>query len=104
MAKKSNNLEDDHNQLPSDEATKRKIDKHLSDINDTISEEDMKNINTSTGIENSSVGADETTHEKQETHEREAEGTEKRGNEKGIDQGDEEEPKKEMPSSWDILS
>ena len=41
----------DHDQPPQDEVTRNKIDKHLSDINDTISEEDIKNINTSTGHE-----------------------------------------------------
>lgn len=29
-----------------DKKTKQKIDKHLSDINDTITEEDIRNINT----------------------------------------------------------
>ena len=29
-----------------DQVTKQKIDKHLTDINDTITEEDIRNINT----------------------------------------------------------
>ena len=37
---------DDHNQTPSDKTTRNKIDKHLRDEKDTISEEDLKNINT----------------------------------------------------------
>ena len=34
-----------------DEATKSKIDKHLTDINDTITEEDIRNINTNITVE-----------------------------------------------------
>ncbi|RYE20182.1 MAG: hypothetical protein EOP51_18395 [Sphingobacteriales bacterium] len=34
-----------------DEATKLKIDKHLTDINDTITEEDIRNINTNITLE-----------------------------------------------------
>jgi hypothetical protein len=33
----------------SDVVTKRKISKHLSDINDTISEDDIKNVKTNFG-------------------------------------------------------
>jgi hypothetical protein len=33
-----------------DIATKRKINKHLSDINDTITEDDIKNVKTDIGI------------------------------------------------------
>ena len=39
--KKSN---DNHRNM--DIVTKKKIDKHLTDINDVISEEDIKNVNT----------------------------------------------------------
>lgn len=34
-----------------DEATKLRIDKHLTDINDTITEEDIRNINTNITLE-----------------------------------------------------
>ncbi|CAN5249366.1 hypothetical protein BH09BAC2_BH09BAC2_23170 [soil metagenome] len=79
---------DDHDQLPSDKATKDKIDKHLSDINDTISEEDMENINTGTGRENEPLPI----HEKEDKIVTEDE------------EGDVEKPKKEMPTVWDIES
>lgn len=78
---------DDHNQLPSDEVTRNKIDKHLSDIDDTISEEDLKNINTVTGTENKA----------------DVESSKK---EKAVVNDDilgEEEPKKEAPTPWEIL-
>lgn len=34
-----------------DVPTKQKIDKHLTDINDTITEEDIRNINTNISVE-----------------------------------------------------
>ncbi len=34
-----------------DEATKLKIDKHLNDINDIITDEDIRNINTNITLE-----------------------------------------------------
>lgn len=34
-----------------DEATKLKIDKHLNDINDIITEDDIRNINTNITLE-----------------------------------------------------
>ena len=89
MGKKSNKPADDaHNQPPQDEATKNKIDKHLSDIDDTISEEDMKNINTDTGAAapadnaHDIAEADEIINEKP---------------------NDDDEPEKEAPSAWEIL-
>ena len=77
---------DDHNQLPSDEVTRNKIDKHLSDIDDTISEEDLKNINTVTGAKN-----DDT--------------TDKHADEKNEIEDDNEDEKldKEAPTPWEIL-
>ncbi len=90
MDNKSNKpSEDDHHQLPSNDAIRNKIDKHLSDKDDTISEEDMKNINTSTGVENAPIVSHTDPDE-----------------ENLIDKKDDEEedPKKEMPTSWDILS
>jgi hypothetical protein len=38
-----------------DVATKRKINKHLSDINDTITEDDIKNVKTDIGIDLTNV-------------------------------------------------
>jgi hypothetical protein len=60
---------------PADHVTRNKINKHLSDKDDTISEQDMKNINT-----------DQLPPERNK----------KAGN-------NNEEPKKEMPSTWDIV-
>jgi ribosomal protein L12E/L44/L45/RPP1/RPP2 len=76
---------DDHNQLPSDEVTRKKIDKHLSDIDDTISEEDIKNINTVTGAGKASDTKDTETKKNDE------------------DDQDDEEPEKEAPTPWEIL-
>ena len=81
---------DDHNQLPSDEVTRNKIDKHLSDIDDTISEEDIKNINTVTGTDDASEAPDENTVEKKENNDRP-------NDDDGI------EPDKEAPTPWEIL-
>ena len=58
----------------SDEVTRKKIDKHLSDKDDTISEQDIKNMNT----DPKTLG-------------------------KRSKETKEEEPKKEMPSTWDIV-
>ncbi len=83
--------EDDHDQPPQDEATRNKIDKHLSDINDTISEEDIKNINTTTGRENIPPVSHKDADEEDEIVE-------------SINDEDEDndEPKEEMPTAWDI--
>lgn len=82
----------DHDQPPQDEATRKKIEKHLSDENDTISEEDMKNINTSTGTDTTSLVKD------REHDVREA-------NEILQEKPDEDdEPNKEAPSPWEILN
>ena len=74
---------DGHDRSPQDETTKNKIDKHLRDEKDTISEEDIKNINTDITPEEptTSIPAD-----KNKT-----------------DDDDDDEPKKEMPSAWDIV-
>ena len=80
-------LEDDHDMPPSDETTRKKIDKHLSDINDTISEEDMKNINTNTG----STAPTDHAYDKAEA------------DEILKDKNDDEEPEREAPSPWTIL-
>ena len=81
-------LEDDHDMPPSDETTRNKIDKHLSDINDTISEEDMKNINTNTGT----AAPTDHAYDKAEA------------DEILKDKNDEDdEPEKEAPTPWEIL-
>ncbi|MEO5781680.1 MAG: hypothetical protein ABIQ07_00325 [Ginsengibacter sp.] len=80
---------DDHNQLPSDEVTRNKIDKHLSDIDDTISEEDIKNINTVTGTETDAVVTDKHADEENEI--------DKEG------KNDDDEQEKEAPTPWEIL-
>ena len=78
---------DDHNQLPSDEVTRNKIDKHLSDIDDTISEEDIRNINTVTGTENKVPESAEMV----------------RSGKKNNHSGENEEPEEEAPTPWEIL-
>lgn len=80
---------DDHNQLPSDEVTRNKIDKHLSDIDDTISEEDIKNINTVTGAENNPAETDKHTDEENEIEDNKVD-------------DDDEELDKEAPTPWEI--
>ena len=87
MAKKPNKPDEAHDQPPQDEVTKNKIDKHLSDIDDTISEQDIKNINTSTGA----AAPGDNAHDINEADEI--------MNEKI----DEDEPEKEAPSAWEIL-
>ena len=71
-----------------DEVTKNKIDKHLSDIDDTISEEDIKNINTVTGGENHPAETDKHADEENEIAK------------DGKDDDDEQE--KEAPTPWEI--
>ena len=80
---------DDHNQLPSDEITRNKIDKHLSDIDDTISEEDIKNINTVTGAEDAGVKPEENTDKEKVDADR--------------TKDDDIELDKEAPTPWEIL-
>ena len=77
---------DEHNQLQSDEVTRNKIDKHLSDIDDTISEEDIKNINiVVAGTENVADEPGENTDKKRRAND------------------SDEDPKKEAPTPWEIL-
>lgn len=78
---------DGHDRSPQDEATKNKIDKHIRDEKDTISEEDIKNINTDITPEEPATKESSTSHPADE--------------DKTDD--DDDEPKKEMPSSWDII-
>ena len=92
MEKKPNTPpEDAHDQPPQDEVTKNKIDKHLSDINDTISEQDIKNINTNTGTDADAL-AKEHLHDRDEADEIIKDHSK-----------DDEEPEKEAPSPWNIL-
>lgn len=90
MENKSNRpLDDDHDLPPQDDVTKNKIDKHLSDINDTISEQDIRNINTSTRADTPLA---DHRHDKDEADEIIRDG-----------KNEDEEPDKEAPSSWEIL-
>lgn len=90
MEKKSNEgNEEAHDQLPSDKTLKDKIHKHLSNIDDKISEDDLKNINTSTGIEAPEAIPQQNSGEINTDKEKSAD-------------DDESYPKKEMPTSWDI--
>lgn len=89
MEKNSNKpLDEAHDQPPQDEVTRNKIDKHLSDESDTISEEDMKNINTSTG-----AGTPVANHKHDKD---EADEILKDGN-------NEADPEREAPTPWNIL-
>jgi hypothetical protein len=81
---------EDHDQPPQDEATRKKIDKHLSDESDTISEDDMKNINTSTGTDTDAL-AKEHLYDKDEADEIMKE------------KPDDDEPEEEAPTPWNIL-
>jgi len=83
---------DDHDLPPSDETLRNKIDKHLSDESDTISEEDLKNINTSTGRENIPAVSHKDPDEENEIDDKSDD-----------DDDDDDEPKKEMPTTWDIV-
>ncbi|MEO6330806.1 MAG: hypothetical protein ABIO55_17860 [Ginsengibacter sp.] len=73
-----------------DEATKNKINQHLSDINDTISEDDIKNIITD--ISSSKLASDDII----ETPEDKAPATDKK-----VENGTDD--KTDMPTSWNIL-
>lgn len=84
-------LGEDHDGPPQDEVTKNKIDKHLSDINSTISEQDIKNINTSTGRENIHA-----------TPHREPGEEDEINNDEDENDNDDDERKPEMPTAWDI--
>ncbi len=84
---------DDHDLPPNDEAARNKIDKHLSDINDTISEEDIKNMNTGTGGEKGPVTPGNHSHDKTEADEILNDDT----------NDDDDEPEKEAPTPWEIL-
>ena len=90
MDNKIKSHSDDHDGPPQDEATRNKIDKHLSDINDTISEEDIKNINTSTGHENEPAVSHAEPDEENEIDEQ--------------SKDDDDEPNKEAPTPWEVLS
>lgn len=92
MEKKSNKSPDESHDLPpQDEVTKNKIDKHLSDIHDTISEQDIKNINTSTGTDDDAL-AKERLHDIDEADEIIKDHSK-----------DDDDPEKEAPTPWNIL-
>ncbi len=76
-----------------DEITKDKIDKHLSDINSTISEEDLKNIRTD--IKSPDINVEP---ERSENAELIEDSIDK------DDDKDDDEPKEQMPSPWNELS
>lgn len=83
-------LPDNDSREFSDDITKSKIDRHLHDIKDEISEEDIKNI--STDISSTATARREEEIKKQPAP---AENKDKKK--------DEDEPKNEMPTSWDIM-
>ena len=65
-----------------DEATKNKIDRHLSDESDTISEQDIRNIDTDIHKSNSDL-----------TQDLPADSAEN---------DNEDEPKKDVPTVWEV--
>ncbi len=81
-----------------DEVTKNKIDKHLKDIDDTISEEDIKNINT----EIISSKGETTTIDEEEIDD--VSEVDNKDDKKDGGNKDNDEPQKEAPSPWEILS
>lgn len=83
--------EDTHHNPPSDEKTRNKIDKHLSEKDDTISEDDMQNINTDTGTDTALTT--DNAHDKREADEILKD-----------NKNDDEEPEKEAPTPWEILT
>lgn len=88
--REKNNPDEEHDLPPQDEVTKNKIDKHLSDINDTISEQDIKNINTS-------ISTDPDALMKEHLHDKdEADEILKK-------KPDDDEPEQEAPTPWNIL-
>ena len=70
----------------SDKATREKIDKHLSDINDKISEEDIRNVNTDITSGESDDG-----------------GIENANNEPAANSIPPDEEVPEIPSPWDVI-
>ena len=71
-----------------DGTTKNKIDRHLHDVNDTISEKDIKNINTDISSSEIPDKIDKEDKDK---------------NEKDEHKEDKDQTKDEIPTSWDIL-
>ena len=71
-----------------DGTTKNKIDRHLHDVNDTISEKDIKNINTDISSGEIPGAVEKKNQDKDEKDEQKE---------------DKDQPKDEMPTSWDIL-
>ncbi len=80
----------------SDEKTKEKIHKHLSDINDTISEEDIKNVITDVNVIQSAISGDN-----DETDSTGHIDEEKQGLQESEEYIDGSENKKTTP--WDVL-
>ncbi len=69
----------------SDEVTKKKIDRHLSDMDDTISDEDIRNVITDINSDNLNNINDNDTKNLED------------------DSNPADEKSKEMPSSWNII-
>lgn len=70
------------NEFFHDPVTKRKIEKHLSDINDTISDEDIKNVITNITSDNPNINTDNSPAKKINT---------------------ESEEVKQIPTSWNLI-
>ena len=78
-----------------DIATHDKIQRHLSDINDTISEEDIKNVRTDIGLETSAEAGEE---------EKALIESERLNESSENETADEFKEGKKITSSWNILS
>lgn len=66
-----------------DEITRKKIEKHLTDINDTISEDDIKNVNTNIHSEDPQTPAEKAYSE---------------------DTVESETERKEIPTPWKVIN
>ena len=88
MLKKSR----DTNTAQSD-STKEKVDRHLKDINDTISEEDINNIGTDSTPENRIIIKNGIIEIHDEENDAPYEGSD-----------DKSEPEKNVPNPWNIVS
>ncbi|MEO6455010.1 MAG: hypothetical protein ABIN97_13090 [Ginsengibacter sp.] len=80
-------MDDEKHEKFIDEQTKNKIARHLTDINDEISEEDIKNIITDISSPDAVPGEDE-----EVTKEELPDGGEK-----------DDEKKDDLPTSWNVL-
>ena len=88
MDKNANPPGEAHDLPPADKTTREKIDKHLSDIDDTISEQDIKNVNTDTVAAPAGDKQDDVEEAEEIIKDKKEE---------------DEDPEPEAPTPWEIL-